>query len=98
MRMAEVVTLQSATGPVNWVAEVIPVDGVRNLPSVEDLWEQIARFAGGAGGVIERAKPNKLSVALTAGFEGKQGWVLGHASLTGQVEITLEWAFKPDPK
>lgn len=65
-------------------------------PDVSELWDQVQKFAAGAGDVVKALAPTSFSVTVEAGLEGETGsitaWVLGKAKGTASVSITIEWS------
>ena len=99
MAETRLIQLQGSEGPVVFEATVHEGGGsfeAEGLPSVDDLWEQVRRFASGARTVIAAVSPSSFTVEVSAGLEGEAGWVLAKASVNATVTISLTWE-KPAP-
>lgn len=104
MDATRIVAIDSAEGPVYFEASVhseLPdAVGAEGLPSMDELWEQIRRFAQGAGKVVDTLKPNSMTIEVGAEVAGETAglmvWVIGKAKGTASVGITLEWTLKND--
>lgn len=104
-----IVPLQASDGSLIYVDAAIrgavtvvdgPVQDFIQLPNVDDIWQTVVKFVEGAATTVEKLAPTTFSVELGLSLEGETGgvagWVIGKATGTASVTVTLEWA-KPAP-